>query len=167
MGNLQVVNKLVEWKPGEKIRRAGISAFGFTGTLAHAIIEEPPLVKENIEEKELPHHLLTLSAKNEEALKDSIINMKEYLSKSNTSIGDICYSSNICKSHMDYRFAANGSSKVDILNILDKFDHFKSDSSKFKVNNITFLFTGQGSIYKNIGKTLYEKSSVLKSTRYM
>ncbi|MFT9818492.1 amino acid adenylation domain-containing protein [Lysinibacillus sp. NPDC056185] len=163
-GNLQVVNKLVEWKPGEKIRRAGISAFGFTGTLAHAIIEEPPLVKVNIEEKELPYHLLTLSAKNEEALKYSIINMKEYLSKSNESIGDICYSSNICKSHMDYRFAANGSSKADILNMFDKFDHFKNDSSKFKMNNITFLFTGQGSIYKNIGKTLYEKSSGFKKT---
>ncbi|MEO4052783.1 amino acid adenylation domain-containing protein [Solibacillus sp. CAU 1738] len=161
-GNIQVVNKLVDWKSSEKIRRVGISAFGFTGTLAHAVIEEPPLVKENNEGKELPYHLLTLSAKNEEILKESVINMKEYLSNSDKSIGDICYSSNICKSHMDHRFSVTGSSKEDILSNLDKFDYFKSNSSKYKMKNITFLFTGQGSIYKNIGKTLYEKSSVFK-----
>lgn len=162
--HIEVVTKPVAWKRGEKVRRAGISSFGFTGTLAHAIIEEAPLDKLEEEVHELSYHLMTLSAKSKEALKNTINNMKDYLRKSGNSINDICYSSNVYKSHMDYRLAVSGKSREDILSKLEDDENLQENFScnAFKMNNIVFLFTGQGSIYRNIGKEYYESSPVFK-----
>jgi len=162
--NIEVVNKPFVWKRGQKLRRAGISAFGFTGTLAHAIIEEPPSDQGSEKVFELPYYLMALSAKSEEALKDTVCNMKDYLQKTDNSINDICYTSNICKSHLNHRFVVHGKSREDILNRLENYEKLQENLSAgtFKINNIVFLFTGQGSIYKDIAKTFYESSRVFK-----
>ena len=40
---VEIVTKNLEWKRGEKTRRAAVSSFGFSGTNAHVIIEEAPV----------------------------------------------------------------------------------------------------------------------------
>ncbi|WP_338320975.1 ketoacyl-synthetase C-terminal extension domain-containing protein, partial [Streptomyces lonarensis] len=41
-GNVQLLEQAQEWPAGERLRRAGVSAFGVSGTNAHVIIEEAP-----------------------------------------------------------------------------------------------------------------------------
>ena len=57
------------WMPGAKKHLAGVSAFGFSGTNAHVIVEEAPAQLERVPELERPLHILALLARSENALR--------------------------------------------------------------------------------------------------
>lgn len=97
-------DKLVEWTRGETPRRAGISAFGFSGTNAHVVIEEAPLESSQVRQR--MNDIMTLSAKSEEALSEYIDKYSDFVNESSLpDISDICYSANTGREHYEYRLA--------------------------------------------------------------
>ncbi|MBF0398091.1 MAG: SDR family NAD(P)-dependent oxidoreductase, partial [Desulfobacterales bacterium] len=69
-------------------RRAGVSAFGFGGANAHAVLEEYEDLRKN--SKSSDTNLFILSAKNEERLRAYVKDMLQFL-EPDSNLSDICY----------------------------------------------------------------------------
>lgn len=169
---IQVVDKLTKWESKGKKRRAGISAYGISGTLVHLILEEAESVEDDpqTEKADIPESILTISTKNKNVLGNAISQMRDYISLSKEKLSDIAYSTNITRDKNEYRFAVVGNSKEQIIKEIDnalkneeakKFYMGKTEGKKKKS---AFLFTGQGSIYKDAGREFYEKSKEFRET---
>ncbi len=101
---LRVPTALEPWAaPGKLI--AGVSAFSYSGTNAHVIVEEAPEREREVEGFDRPRHLLCLSAKSEGALRELAERFMEYLETSTESLGNICYSANAGRAHFAHRIA--------------------------------------------------------------
>lgn len=166
-GTVKIADKFMDWHKSEGARRAGISSFGFSGTLGHVILEEPP--QDNRKQlDQLPAHMLTLSAKNVSALKEYAGSVKGLLQQDQSSIADIAYTSNVSRSFLKQRFSAVGRSKQELLDKIDLFlnnhpgDELLNRKNTAKDKKIAFLFTGQGSIYEGIAKDFYATSNTFR-----
>ena len=149
-----------------KTRIAGISAFGFGGTNAHVIVSEPPqILQSQIAQqaaehtiKDRPLHLLTLSAKSQESLEALVLRYQDFLQEnSDLSLPNVCYTTNVGRSHFSHRLAVLASDTAQLPKKLkNNIGIARGERSNQKPPQIAFLFTGQGSQYINMGKALYD-----------
>jgi acyl transferase domain-containing protein/acyl carrier protein len=171
---VKIPTQLTTWSRSEKPRVAGINSFGFGGTNAHVIVaESPPVAEYQKSEKDKPIHILTLSAKNENALTELVSRYIDYLSKNETDeLENICYTANVGRCHFEHRLAVVGKSTEEIKKKLSKNISDNTDNSVYKsqntdhqnANKIAFLFTGQGSQYVGMGEQLYETQPTFRKT---
>ncbi|MBK3493951.1 amino acid adenylation domain-containing protein [Viridibacillus sp. YIM B01967] len=103
---LYVNKQLANWETDNVPRTCGVSSFGFSGTNCHVVLEEYIKEKHVIELQHAKSNILTLSAKSELTLERII---REYITfldgKTNSDLPDICYTSNIGRTHFNYRIA--------------------------------------------------------------
>ena len=152
------------WSVGAKPRFAGVSSFGFGGTNAHVVVEEPPVPTKTAIDLDRPVHLLTLSAKSENGLQLLAQRYQAFLETNpQASIADVCFTANTGRSHFAHRLAIISESTMQLQELLGAFVNGKQAfglvSGQVQSRNrpkIAFLFTGQGSQYVGMGRQLYE-----------
>ena len=150
------------WTRGEKKRVAGVSAFGFSGTNAHVIVEEAPLREQRPPEIERPVHILALSAlKPEPALQELAHRYAEELSHTKAALADICYTANAGRAHFEQRMAVVGSTVEEVQRKLVERKTGEEVTERAGIRPV-FLFSGQGSQYAGMGKELYETQVVFR-----
>jgi len=165
---VKIPTNVTEWS--EKIKIAGVSAFGFGGTNAHIILEEFAKVNDSLDhtsdstEAQEPLCILPMSAKTRTALDILINQYKQYIEsiQKNTeiSIGDISFTACKGRSHFDHRSYAIGRSKQEISRQL-RADGLNQSTQRLNAN-IVFMFTGQGSQYPKMGWDLYKTQAVFR-----
>ncbi len=131
---------LTPWQRSSRPRIAGVSSFGFSGTNAHAIIEEPPVKEYKKNAIDRPLHILTLSAKNQPALDQLIELYTKQLPEEN--IADIAFTANTGRAHFPYRVTVFAQTIDELLQRLQTGDYLIGQAPT-KPPKITFLFTGQ------------------------
>ena len=103
-------------------RIAGLSSFGFSGTNAHLILEEPPELTKPSTATERPIHLLALSGKSDKALKELVQEVSVRLENADAeSLADICFTANAGRSHFAHRMSVLGENSEQVRNGLSDF----------------------------------------------
>jgi acyl transferase domain-containing protein len=159
-----VVNaSLSEWKTNGVPRRAGVSSFGIGGTNAHVVLEEAPQIAPSGESR--PFQLLVLSAKTSSALETATANLAGRLRQQpDLNLADVAYTLSQGRKAFGYRRIAICS------NIQQAVRALESNDSKRVFNNlqepgetpVTFMFSGQGAQYVNMGLELYQVESTFR-----
>ncbi|GET41659.1 type I polyketide synthase [Microseira wollei] len=153
-------------------RLAGISSFGFSGTNAHVILQEAPVLAPAAAKVERSCHVLTISAKTEKALLELLQAYQAYLElDSEISLADVCFTTNAGRTHFEYRLAVVAESNQQLRDELSAFATGKEtvrlvsgQQNSNKPPKIAFLFTGQGSQSIGMGRQLYELSPTFRQT---
>ena len=163
---MRVTSALEAWTPLHGKRIAGVSSFGFSGTNAHVVLEEAPIVSPKRSSIDRPLHLLTLSARTEPALFTLIERYARHIdSGGQVHLADFCHTANVGRAHLAHRLALTG---ADAETMVGKLREIRSTKPTSGVVHgcyegtdrpkIAFLFTGQGSQYVDMGRRLYETS---------
>lgn len=164
------------WKTSETPRIAGVSSFGIAGTNAHIILAEAPpdTYSKNGQQEvaERPVHLLTLSAKTENALRELTQRYVNYCAADSAlTIGDVCFTANAGRSHFAHRHGFLAASTQELREKLSEIlagqtppGFVSGQAQQPNPPKIGFLFTGQGSQYVGMGRELYETQPSFRQT---
>ena len=157
---------LTNWALNEfsETRRAGVSSFGVGGTNVHITLEEAEQFTLN-QLTDRPYYLINWSAKNETSLDLYREKLLLYLEKqTDVRLIDLAYSLQNTRSDFHFRQFLITSSKEDLI------EQLRINSSASQIHNIkeqveevVFVFPGQGSQYLNMGKDLYLNEGIFKA----
>ena len=178
---LQVPTARTPWpqtdagEAGTAKKIAGVSSFGLGGSNAHVVVEAapaaggadasapPPLARST--------HLLTLSAKTGAALQALAQAYAEFLQVQPTvDLGDLCYTAYQGRSHFAQRLSIMATSVAQLQANLAAYAtgklapgmHQATSAEEHAPPKVAWLFTGQGSQYVGMGRTLYAESPLFR-----
>jgi acyl transferase domain-containing protein len=149
----------------------GVSSFGFGGTNAHVVLEaaEPRPPAERADRPERSQHLLCVSARSENALKQ-LAGTVALAAAETPSLADLCWSANAGRAHHEHRLILSAGDGAEAAHALDEWragreapvGHAKGGSSPRPT--VAFLFSGQGAQYAGMGRALYESEPLFRET---
>ncbi|MFC7310474.1 SDR family NAD(P)-dependent oxidoreductase, partial [Streptomyces monticola] len=169
-GNVRLLTEARPWEREDRPRRAGVSAFGISGTNAHVILEEPPAEEpaaeaEPQEPAAAPEALpLVVSARGSAALRAQAERLLQFLAdEPAASLTDIGHSLATTRASLSHR-------AVVLADDRDGFERglravagehsapglfVNPQGSADTTGRLAFLFTGQGSQRLGMGRELY------------
>ncbi|GGN49832.1 hypothetical protein GCM10011579_003930 [Streptomyces albiflavescens] len=164
---LQLLREPVAWPSSqERIRRAGVSAFGISGTNAHLILEEAepveaaPEAEPDTEPKvELPpgKRLFVLSGRSETAVRGQAARLAEHLSDDSAALPDIAHSLARHRSHFERRAAIVSGDPNELRTVLDALATGRKPPAPPRAEQtgkVAFVFAGHGGQWPGMGLEL-------------
>jgi polyketide synthase PksN len=139
-GDVPIVipTQLMSWPENTKDqRRAAVSAFGFSGTKAHVILEEFTGHPVKNTHKPKSEYLITLSAKTEFSLQHLINSLGDWLERysDNYALEDISYTLHVGRCHFQKRCAILTNSLEDLKKSLSKIKNGETGENIFLTEN--------------------------------
>ncbi|NUR61102.1 MAG: type I polyketide synthase [Catenulispora sp.] len=149
------------------VRRALVDSFGFAGTIASVVLEEPPASSPARPEEDappLPAHVFTLSARTDSALRRQAERYRAHLEqRPDLGVEELCQSAHLSRAHFAERAAAVVRDREGILALLDHVSGRPArDTARRTPEKVAFLFSGGGSQYPGMGAALYEQAPAFR-----
>ncbi|MDP7033916.1 MAG: beta-ketoacyl synthase N-terminal-like domain-containing protein [Planctomycetota bacterium] len=169
---IEVASSRTPWPRGKNRRMAGVNSFGYSGTNAHAILQESPVHESAETETKLrPSEMILLSAKSTESLEELVDSWVEFLEKEESpSLPDIAFVAATGRAHMTHRLGVVGAEKGEIAQKLRAWRDGRMPARMTagqvvgrRKAKIAFVFTGQGSQYSEMGREIYESEPRFRS----
>ncbi|WUF42376.1 SDR family NAD(P)-dependent oxidoreductase [Streptomyces europaeiscabiei] len=170
-GRIRLLHEAVAWPAGESVRRAGVSAFGVSGTNAHVILAEPPATPDastaptrghgdtDTDRTALPW---LLAARSAPALRDQAGRLLAHLEQhSGLDAADVAHALAFTRAPLEHRTAVTGTGRDTLLAGLRALADGRTHPAVVTGNTLTtggtaFLFAGQGTQRPGMGRGLYQ-----------
>jgi acyl transferase domain-containing protein/pimeloyl-ACP methyl ester carboxylesterase/acyl carrier protein len=156
-----VAREATPWPRAARPRRAGVSAFGLSGTNAHVIVEEAPAAKVEPAAPERPAELFVLSANSAAALDAQAARLGDHMAiHAEQALCDIAFSLATTRSPMDHRLAVVTSSQEGLRTALELASRGQTPPGAVRgttassLGGLAFLFAGQGAQVLGMGRGL-------------
>jgi iturin family lipopeptide synthetase A len=152
-----VNTELSEWPAGPTPRRAGVSAFGFGGTNAHVVLEEPPQ-RAPTATRDRPQ-VLVLSARTATALRHTTERLRERLvAAPELSLADVAYTQQVGRTRFKHRTSIVCSDRDDALAALsaEGAPRWRRRKDVRHARPVAFMLSGVGDQYAGMTQDLYE-----------
>jgi acyl transferase domain-containing protein/NAD(P)-dependent dehydrogenase (short-subunit alcohol dehydrogenase family)/acyl carrier protein len=161
--NVRVLDTPVRWPASDRPRLAGVSGFGFTGTNAHVVIGEAPAAPSPSTDEGAPGThpvVLPLSAPDAEGLARLSQAWEQRLaSASEADVPALAAEAGAGRAHFRVRRAVVGRTLEELRAGLREQ---AAAAGAAREPRVGFLFSGQGSQYFGMGRTLYETEPVFR-----
>ncbi len=160
-----------DWNTGtsDTPRSAGISSFGFSGTNVHLIMQEAPDQTKNDHSRDVEpenHQLLVISTKSTSSLRKLAQKYASYLDNLHSKEWPVfTHSAATHRTAFKYRLALSTDCPTKAASILkawvanaENLSIVEGTTHEGQIPKVLMLFSGQGSQYVGMGKSLYETS---------
>ncbi|MQY09721.1 type I polyketide synthase [Actinomadura macrotermitis] len=152
-GKVGLLTEAREWPANGRPRRAGISAFGISGTNAHVIIEEPPPAEEAGPRTPPPAIPWIVSARDPEALEEQLSRLAAAVTADpGLDPLDVARSLATGRTAMAHRAVAVGGERDELLQALTGTGAVTGTARQ---GRLAFLFTGQGAQRPGMARDLH------------
>ncbi|GAA2483188.1 SDR family NAD(P)-dependent oxidoreductase [Streptomyces longisporus] len=163
---LHVLREAVAWPAGERPRRAGVSAFGISGTNAHVIVEEaPPVDPPAARGEPAPSKwLFVLSARTDDAVRGQAARLAEHLS-GDTALPDVAHTLARHRSHFERRTALVAGDRDELLAELKELAGGRRPVAARREElsgKVAFVFAGHGGQWPGMGVQLVADSDAFR-----
>ncbi|MFJ8751476.1 amino acid adenylation domain-containing protein [Streptomyces sp. NPDC102441] len=164
-----LVTEAAAW-PSSGPRRAGVNAFGFGGTNAHAVLEQAPPAADHAPRESGGPHLMTLSAGSRAGLDAWASRLLEHLAgHPELDEGDVCLAAATARDEGAHRLAvvADGDLRERLAAATAPGGDRLPGTATGTVTNrprTVFVFPGQGALRPGQGRALYATAPVYRET---
>ncbi|MFE3632651.1 SDR family NAD(P)-dependent oxidoreductase [Streptomyces sp. NPDC059168] len=163
---LRLLQEPVAWRAaGERPRRAGVSAFGISGTNAHVVVEEAPARPAAETEPGPGERLFVLSGRSEAGLRGQAARLARHLT-ADSALPDVAHTLARHRSHFEWRAAVVADGREELLSSLRALGSGRKPvpaPREEQSGKVAFVFAGHGGQWTGMGLELMARSEAFRA----